>query len=299
MYRAAKRLAAALCGQQLTRGELRHPRLAGYDLSGRAIVRVHSVGKHLFIRFDDDRSLHTHFLMDGAWHLYRPGQRWRRPAHQARAVLASDDYVAVGFCLHEMALLATANEHQMVHHLGPDLLKPGWGEQDVSQVVQRLRSQPDTELGLALLDQRVMAGIGNVYKAEICFLLGVSPWIAVREVNPQTVVQVARRLLLANVTRPTRSTTGQLAHGRRYWVYERAGQPCHRCATLVLHAGQGGGVQARFSYYCPRALVANMAQLLTRSLGERFTRPPPRELSTQWCGSLLPVRPGYQARSAQ
>ena len=252
VYRAARRLAAALCGQQLTRGELRHPRLAGHDLSGRAIVRVRSVGKHLFIRFDDDRSLHTHFLMDGACHLYRPGQRWRRPAHQARAVLATGDYVAVGFCLHDMALLATANERQLVHHLGPDLLKPDWGEQDVSQAVQRLRSQPDAELGLALLDQRVLAGVGNVYQAEIFFLLGVSPWIAVRETNPETVVQVARRLLLANVTRPTRSTTGKLGRGRQYWVYERAGQPCYRCATLVLRAGQGNGVQARVSYYCPR-----------------------------------------------
>lgn len=252
VYQAATRLAAALCDQRLLRGELRHPRLADHDLSGRTIVRVHSVGKHLFTRFDDERSLHTHFLMDGAWHLYRPGQRWRRPAHQARAVLASRDYAAVGFCLHDMALLATSNERQMVHHLGPDLLKPDWEERDTSQAVQRLRAQPHTELGLALLDQRVMAGIGNVYKAEICFLLGVSPWTAVRGVDAEAVVQVARRLLLANANRPVRSTTGQLGNGRQYWVYERAGQPCRRCATLVLRASQGAGIQARTAYYCPR-----------------------------------------------
>ena len=154
-------MAAALGGNRLTRGELRHPRLAEHDLSGRTVLGVHSVGKHLFIRFDDGRSLHTHFRMDGSWHLYRPGQRWRRPGHQARAVLTSQERVAVGFLLHDMALMATQDEHQLVGHLGPDLLKPNWDENDAAIAAQRLRGHPGVELGLALLDQRIMAGVGN------------------------------------------------------------------------------------------------------------------------------------------
>jgi endonuclease-8 len=167
VYLAAKRMAAALNGQRLTRGELRHPRLAEHDLSGRTVLGVHSVGKHLFTRFDDGRSLHTHFRMDGSWHLYQPGQRWRRPNHQARAVLTTQDRVAVGFPLHDMALLATPDEHRLVGHLGPDLLKPDWDDNDAVIAARRLRERPGVELGLALLDQRIMAGVRNLYWAEL------------------------------------------------------------------------------------------------------------------------------------
>jgi endonuclease VIII len=159
VYLAAKRMAAALSGQRLTRGELRHPRFAEHDLSGRTVLGVHSVGKHLLTRFDDGRSLHTHFRMDGSWHLYRPGKRWRRPGHQVRAVLTTPNRVAVGFLLHDMALLATRDEHRLVGHLGPDLLNPNWDDNDAAIAAQRLREQPAAELGLALLDQRIMAGV--------------------------------------------------------------------------------------------------------------------------------------------
>lgn len=118
VYLAAKRMTAALRGKRLTRGELRHPRLAEHDLSGLAVLGVQSVGKHMFTRFDDGRSLHTHFRMDGSWHLYRPGQRWRRPGHQARAVLTTQERVAVGFLLYDMALVVTQDEHRLVGHLG-------------------------------------------------------------------------------------------------------------------------------------------------------------------------------------
>jgi endonuclease-8 len=159
VYLAAKRMAAALSGQCLTRGELRHPRLAEHDLSGLTVLSVHSVGKHLFTRFDNGRSLHTHFRMDGSWHLYRPGQRWRRPGHQARAVLTTQERVAVGFCLHDMALVAIQDEHRLVGHLGPDLLNPDWDEKAATIAAQRLREHPDVEVGIALLDQRIMAGV--------------------------------------------------------------------------------------------------------------------------------------------
>ena len=251
VYLAAKRMAAALSGKRLTRGELRHPRLAEHDLAGLAVLWVHSVGKHLIARFDDGRSLHTHFRMDGSWHLYRPDQRWRRPLHQARAILSTPDRIAVGFCLHDMALVPTDDEQRLVGHLGPDLLSPHWADNTAAIAVQRLRAYPDLELGLALLEQRIMAGIGNLYKTEMCFLLGISPWAPVRVVDPNAVVALGRRLLLANAERPEQSTTGELARGRQHWVYQRAGKPCRRCGQRVIRAVQGEGVYARHTYYCP------------------------------------------------
>ncbi|MFZ0120545.1 MAG: DNA-formamidopyrimidine glycosylase family protein [Pseudonocardiaceae bacterium] len=252
VYLAAKRMTAALGGQRLNRGELRHPRLAEHDLSGRTVLGVHSVGKHLFTRFDDGRSLHTHFRMDGSWHLYQPGQRWRRPGHQARAVLTTQDRVAVGFLLHDMALLATRDEHRLVGHLGPDLLDPDWDDNDAAIAAQRLREQPTAELGLTLLDQRIMAGIGNLYKTEMCFLLGVPPWVPVDDIDADAVVALARRLLLSNADRPEQSTTGELTRGRQHWVYERGGRPCRRCGERVIRCVQGVDAYARNTYYCPR-----------------------------------------------
>ena len=129
VYLAGKRLHEALAGRELVRGELRHPRLSTVDLAGLGVLAVASVGKHLFTRFGDGRSLHTHFRMDGSWHLYRPGRRWKGPDHQVRAVLAVPDRVAVGFRLHDMALLPTERESDLVGHLGPDLLRAG-GDED-------------------------------------------------------------------------------------------------------------------------------------------------------------------------
>ena len=158
VHLAGKRLRAALSGRALVRGELRHPRLVEHDLAGRLVLDVASVGKHLFTRFDDGRSLHSHFRMDGSWHLYRPGMSWQRPAHEARAVLATTDRVAVGFALHDMELLPTADEDRLVGHLGPDLLDPNWGAEHTAEALRRFTARADHELGLVLLEQRVMAG---------------------------------------------------------------------------------------------------------------------------------------------
>ena len=165
VHLAGKRLHAALSGQLLLRGELRHPRLAEHDLAGRTVLGVRSVGKHLLTRFDDGRSLHSHFRMDGSWHLYRPGMAWRRPAHEARAVLATAERVAVGFALHDLELLPTDAEDRVVGHLGPDLLDPDWGDAHAAEALRRFTARRDHELGLVLLEQRVMAGVGNLYKA--------------------------------------------------------------------------------------------------------------------------------------
>ena len=155
-------------------------RLVDHDLAGLSVVDVVTVGKHLFTRFDDGRSLHSHFRLDGSWHLYRPGMAWRRPAHEARAVLATDERVAVGFALHDLELLPTADEQRLVGHLGPDLLDPEWSDAHAAEALRRLTARGDSEIGLVLLEQRVMAGIGNLYKTETCFLRGLSPWTPTR-----------------------------------------------------------------------------------------------------------------------
>jgi len=251
VFLAGRRLDEALAGQRLVRGELRHPRLSTADLSGRMVVGVRSVGKHLLVRFEGEVSLHSHLRMDGAWHLYRPGDRWRGPAHQVRAVLSTLDREAVGFRLHDMALLPTGQECRLVGHLGPDLLDPGWDDRLAAEAADRLAAHPDDELGMVLLDQTVMAGVGNLYRAEVCFLLGVSPWSPVRGVDAARTVAVARDLLLRNAWHPARSTTGDPRAGRRYWVYDRRGRPCLRCGTPVRSAVQGSSLRERVIYYCP------------------------------------------------
>ena len=253
MYLAGKRLHAALAGRLLLRGELRHPRLAEEDLAGRTVLGVRSVGKHLLTRFDDGRSLHSHFRMDGSWHLYRPGTAWRRPAHEIRAILAHEERVAVGYALHDMELVPTTAEDRLVGHLGPDLLDPDWGDAHAAEALRRFTARADHELGLVLLEQRVMAGVGNLYKAEVCFLLGLSPWTPVRDVpDVAGAIALARELLVRNKDRPEQSTTGELGWGRQHWVFERGGQRCFRCGTRIRVAEQGLGVHARVAYWCPR-----------------------------------------------
>jgi len=253
VYLAGKRLRAALAGHRLLRGELRHPRLVHHDLTGRAVLGVASVGKHLFTRFDDGTSLHSHFRMDGAWHLYRPGMAWQRPTHEVRAVLETSDRMAVGFALHDLELLPTTAEARLVGHLGPDLLDPAWDDGHAAEAQRRFTARGASELGLVLLEQRVLAGVGNLYKTEVCFLLGLSPWTLVRDVpDPEAAIALSRKLLLRNADRPEQSTTGELGRGRQHWVFERGGQRCRRCGTRIRTAEQGDGGYARVAYWCPR-----------------------------------------------
>ncbi|WP_424185584.1 DNA-formamidopyrimidine glycosylase family protein [Actinokineospora sp. G85] len=251
VFRTAARLRAALVDHELTTGELRHPRLSTVDLAGRVVVGVRSVGKHLFVRFDRDLSLRSHLGMDGAWDVYAAGARWRRPGHQARARLSTAHQQAVGFNLHEMALVGTGEEDRLVAHLGPDLLAADWGPALAAEASRRLAESPGRELGLALLDQRVMAGVGNVYKAEICHILRVSPWSPVSTVDTDEVVALSRDLLERNKTRVERCTTGDDRRGRRLWVYGRRREGCLRCGARVVAGTQGRDVRERVAYYCP------------------------------------------------
>ncbi|MBP2369985.1 DNA-formamidopyrimidine glycosylase family protein [Pseudonocardia parietis] len=270
VYLAGRRLHAALASHRLVSGELRHPRLVQHDLAGLTVTGVGSVGKHLFTRFDDGRSLHSHFRMDGAWHLYRPAARWHRPAHEARAVLETADRVAVGFALHDLELLLTAEEHALVGHLGPDLLDPDWGEAHAAEALRRMSARSAHELGLVLLEQRVMAGLGNLYRNDICFLLGLTPWVPVREVpDLPGVIALAHRLLSSNKDRPEQTTTGSLAAGEAHWVFERAGRPCRRCGTRIRTADQGEPPYARVTYWCPRCQRGPAPRPVRRHTGPR------------------------------
>lgn len=248
VYATARRLTEALGGATLVKGELRHPRLSTVDLAGRDFVRAVSVGKHLFLRFGGEVSLHCHLGMDGSWRVYD-----RRPpiGHRVRAVLATRQRYAIGTSLLEMALVRTAEEKRLTAHLGPDLLAPDWSDTHHAEAVRRLTADPDRPLGEALLDQRLMAGVGNVYKAELCFLLGTSPWSPVSAVDPDEAVTTARTLLLRNALRPVRNTTGDPRRGRETWVYGRQRTGCLRCGGRVIVANQGTATRERVTYHCP------------------------------------------------
>lgn len=250
IWLTARRLREALAGRVLTTADLRVPALATAGLAGRRVTDAVSRGKHLLIRFEGGWTLHSHLRMDGAWHVYAPGERWRGgPQWQVRAVLGNAERVAVGYRLPVLELLPTAREQRIVGRLGPDLLGPDW---DPAEALRRLVADPAREIGEALLDQRVLAGVGNVYKSELCFLRGVTPWTPVADVpGPEHVVDLAKRLLEANKTRVGHITTGDSRPGRRNWVYGQAGRPCRRCGTRVVGADQGRPPQARVSFWCP------------------------------------------------
>jgi endonuclease-8 len=249
VWLAAQRLHRALAGDVLVRGELRVPRHATDDLSGRTVLEVVSRGKHLLMRLSGDLTLHTHLRMDGSWHLYRPGDPWRGGPHwQVRALLQTEQWQAVGFRLGVVELLPTAAETRVVGHLGPDLLGDDW---DAAEAVRRLRADPERAVGVALLDQRALAGLGNLYRTELCFLRGRTPWTPVGELGDlPDWVDLAHRLLLANRDRAEQVTTGRAGRATRHWVFERT--TCLRCGTRVGTALQGPPTRARITYWCPK-----------------------------------------------
>ncbi|MFF7886977.1 Fpg/Nei family DNA glycosylase [Streptomyces sp. NPDC020794] len=250
VWQAARRLHTALAGKVLTRSDLRVPKYATADLTGRTVLDVTPRGKHLLTRIEGGLTLHSHLRMDGSWKVYANGRRWSGgPAHQIRAILGTADRTAVGYRLPVLELLRTADEDRSVGHLGPDLLGPDWNP---DSALENLLQDPVRPLGEALLDQRNLAGIGNVYKSELCFLLRVTPWLPMGELPADRAAQLpalAKRLLEINRDRPTRITTGR--RDQNLFVYGRAPRPCLRCGTSIRRADQGDGSRERPTYWCP------------------------------------------------
>lgn len=249
VWQTARRL-RALDGQVLTGSDFRIPSLATRNITGLRVDTTLSRGKHLLTRLEGGVTVHSHLVMEGEWSVHRAGERWRRPAHQARAVLRTATHEAVGFDI-RLELLRTEEEADRLGHLGPDLLDPDWGEAQVAEAVRRLRAAPDQPIGEALLEQRHLAGVGNVYRCELCFLAGLAPTTPTRQVpDLERLVRRARQLLVANREGPGRVTTGDRRRGRSLWVYGRTG-PCLRCGTPVRKEDVGPPGRERPTYWCP------------------------------------------------
>ena len=262
--RLVRRLGPATAGRTVIRSEVRTGRGAGTSLVGRVLLGWDSRGKHILTRFSGGLTLHTHLRMDGRWTLLQPGAVLPRrvdpdvrvilglagsdpPAHEAAAAGPT----LYGIALPVVELVPTREEASVVGHLGPDLLGPGWDE---AEAVRRLGSQPDRPVIEALLDQRNLAGIGNVWAVETCFLRGLHPWRPVGTVDlPGTVRLVRRMLRHSTETTSSHVTTGNLRRGQSHYVYGRAGEPCRRCGTTIEHRPAAPGEpHSRDTWWCPK-----------------------------------------------
>jgi endonuclease-8 len=270
IFRAARTLHRALAGKRVVRFESVFPALTRVHddspLTDRLVESVSSAGKHLLMRFSGDLILRTHMRMSGSWHIYRPGETWQRPRRDMRVVVATDDFVAVGFNVPVAEFIPARKlaRHDELRRLGPDLLGDRLDEADA---LARMRARPRDEIANVLLNQQVLAGIGNVYKSEVLFTCGVSPFATVQDLDDATLsklIATGRRFLQANVhtslapmTTYTgfRRTTGRDNPRERLWVYGRARLPCRRCGTLVRVKKQGAGV--RLTYWCPTCQPAS------------------------------------------
>jgi len=254
IWRTARTLHAALAGKTVVAFDSVLPAVVAasrrHTLVGRTVEAVEARGKHLLVRFAGGAVLHTHQGMRGSWRLHRVAGGVRRPSSAARAVIETADVVATCSLAPVVEVLSAAQAaaHPALARLGPDLLGPGF---DPVAARRRLRERGDLEIGPALMDQTSLAGIGNVYKSEVLFLCGVSPFRRVRELDDAALdrlVARAGKLLRRNLGPGLRRTTSSLAPGR-LWVYRRSGQPCRKCGTTIERAVQGE--QARSTYFCP------------------------------------------------
>jgi endonuclease-8 len=265
IFKAARTLHRALAGQTVTRFETVLVHLARVDadtpVGGRTVERVAAAGKHLLMTFSDGLVLRTHMRMNGSWHIYRPGERWQMPRSEMRIAIETTDWVAVAFRVHVAEFIQASDlaRHRPIATLGPDLLADTF---DADEALRRMRAQPAETIADVLLDQRVFAGIGNVYKSEVLFLAGIHPDARIAAISDEAlrgVIAIARRLLLENVVeqpgpsmvtyRGFRRTTGRMRPAERLWVYSRGGRPCRKCGTPI--ASHKTGDDARVTYWCP------------------------------------------------
>ena len=273
VFRATRALHRALAGKAITRFESGYARLASandtHGIAGRTVDRVEARGKWLLMYLSGDLILLTHMLMNGSWHIYRVGERWRRPRRDMRIIVETEEWIAVGFTIPiaEFHTAASLERKTAVTCLGPDLLKPDFDRQ---QALDRIRIHGDEEIAVVLLNQQVLAGIGNVFKSEVCFASAVHPFQRVgtlSRLQMEKLVDVAHKFLKMNVTEDTedqrtaatgaRRTTNSLDQSARLWVYGRRGEPCRRCGTPICMRKQGE--EARTTFWCPDCQSGNPA----------------------------------------
>ena len=272
IFRAARTLHRALAGHTVTKFESVLPKLSRVDLDsgivGRTIAKVEADGKWMLMHFSGDLILLTHMLMSGSWHIYRPGEAWQRRPMDRRVLIETATFVAVGFNV-PVAEFHTAESlarRPGFNRLGPSLLAEGF---DQTTVMARLQSRPEAEIGVALLTQSLLAGIGNVYKSEVCFACRVNPFRLVSTLTKdemECLVSTARKFLLANVVEGSgdrivtyagrRRTTGRSDPDANLWVYHRRGEPCRRCGTAIESRKQG--MDARTTFWCPACQPAQI-----------------------------------------
>lgn len=265
IFRAARTLKRALAGQVVTRFETQLPHLQRIHddspIIGRAVEDVSASGKWMTMRFSGDLILLTHMLMSGSWHIYRPGEKWQRPRHEMRIVIGTEKFEAVAFKVQvaEFHSVASLARREGFSQLGPDVLSSEFDEQ---QATANLRAQADMEVAEALLRQHVMAGLGNVYKSEVCFACRVNPFRKVATLTDADItclIRTSRKFMAANVSDTSgsqivtytgfRRTTRRADPRERLWVYARRGSPCGRCGTSIESRKQGR--DARVTFWCP------------------------------------------------
>jgi endonuclease-8 len=265
IHRAARTIAKAIGGRVITRFETVVAALARANdqqpIVGRRIDAVTARGKNLIIAFSGGLFLRSHLRMNGSWHIYRPGEAWMKRRSDMRVVIATDDFVVVGFNLpiaefHDARSLEREPDLQ---RLGPDLVADDF---DPAEALRRIRRYPDREIADVLLNQGALAGIGNIYKSEVLFLCGISPFALVSSVADgelERVIAIARKLLVHNVERAggSRETMSSLRQSQRLWVYGRRGEPCRKCGTRIEYRKQGPDV--RGTYWCPRCQTRHEA----------------------------------------
>ena len=252
VYALARRLDSALRGRELTRGELRVPEHATDNLAGHTVLEHDTHGKHLLTRFSGGLTLHTHMKMHGSWTVSQAG-RWLPKAvmPDVRVVLRTDEPAAYGVSLPLVELLATADEHAAVGYLGPDPLREDW---DLDEAARRVEAVPGRPLVVVLQDQRCVAGFGNLWANELCFLRGHSPWTPVGDVDVPALLELGARALRHSATVPgaMQVTTGVRRKGEQHWVAGRAGRPCPRCGTTVqVVAEVRADPERRRTWWCP------------------------------------------------
>ena len=266
IFRAARTLNKALAGAVVTGFETQLPTLSRVDfdssITGRTVEKVESTGKWMLMHFSGDLILLTHMLMSGSWHIYRPGEAWQRRAIDMRIVVKTEKIWAVAFNvpIAEFHTPDTLRRREGFRSLGQDVLATDFNP---ARSVASLRARGDLEVGVALLMQSVMAGLGNVFKSEVCFACRINPFRLVRDLRDDEVaclVGTARKFLLANVTELSgnqmvtytgmRRTTGHANIEERLWVYGRRNKPCRQCGTLLQSRKQG--IDARTTFWCPQ-----------------------------------------------